>query len=180
MDTTKIGHIGIELALIAGGSYYLINQNKQLQGQIDDLKKQLSHVAIHTHNSQQEFAQQLKAMSGELDKLRQQKSRGSDRDLLRSATTESPRRSPRRSSRRSRVPETSPILDRAAARAAAREAIRNPPVETRRTPVSVRVTTPEPSASEPELSPEPEVPAEDPDEASDGDDVEAALKHRST
>jgi len=162
----KIGHIGVEVVAIGGLAYYLINQNKLLQAQIDELKKQLSHVAIHINHSQQE-------LRSDLDAVKKQKTR----EALRSAPIESssgeespPIRSRRLSSgnkdkgRRNR--HTSPAehseeSPRTVARAAARDAIRNPPVDSRRT-IPPPPPTPSPSSS-----------------GEDDDDVETALKRRS-
>lgn len=167
MDPLKIGHIGVEVVAIGGLAYYLINQNKLLQAQIDELKKQLSHVAIHINHSQQE-------LRSDFDAMKKQKTR----EALRSAPIESsgsgedspPIRSRRLSSgnkdkgRRSRRPSPADHSDespRTTARAAAREAIRNPPVDSRRT-IPPPPPTPSPSSS-----------------GEDDDDVETALKRRS-
>jgi len=165
MDPLKIGHIGVEVVAIGGLAYYLINQNKLLQAQIDELKKQLSHVAIHINHSQQELRSDLEAM-------KKQK----NREALRSDPVESsgsgeespPVRSRRLSGnkdkgRRSRDRHISPAEEspRTTARAAARDAIRNPPVDSRRT-IPPPPPTPSPSSS-----------------GEDDDDVETALKRRS-
>lgn len=186
MDAAKIGHIGVEVVAFGGLAIYLINQNRGLQRQIDELRKQLSHVAVHVDHTQKDLRAATEKVRTDLtQELQHFKERDSDRELLRSPR--SPRDSPPRS-RRSREaaraivaggserPERSGL----SARDAAREAIRNPPVETRRTGRRI-VRSPSPPATLDVTSkpPSPDAGKSSTAESDDDDDVESVLRNRS-
>lgn len=165
MDTLKLTHAAIDVVALAGLTYYMVNQNKALQVQIDELKKQLSHVATHVNNSYNDNLNQVKVLSSEVDKLKRTSERTSSRAVLRSAAIEdeepprtvkprirsrplSPEEPPRRTDRNS--------PPREAAREAAREALKAP------------------------VDDEPEEVYESDREAEDEDDVTSVLRTRSS
>ena len=50
MDLAKVGHIGIELAVVGTVAYVLAQQNRALSARVDELSKQLAHTALHVQN----------------------------------------------------------------------------------------------------------------------------------
>jgi len=98
MDSARLAHIGVEVAVVGGVAYYLNNKVSKLEVEVVDLKRQLAHLALHFKNSEQEQSAKLKAVSSELEKVRKGKERASNRDLLRVAALESgsPPASPRK------------------------------------------------------------------------------------
>lgn len=98
MDSVRLAHIGVEVAVVGGVAYYLNNKVSKLEVEVIDLKRQLAHLALHFKNSAQEQSAKLKAVSSELEKVRKGKERASNRDLLRVAALEleSPQSSPRK------------------------------------------------------------------------------------
>ena len=71
MDLARIGHIGAEAVVVGGVAYLLSQQNATLRTEVEDLRKQLQHVAIHTRNLHQDYDSRLTALSTELEKLKE-------------------------------------------------------------------------------------------------------------
>src|SRR5579863_8678273 len=55
MDKTLAVHVGAEVVVIGGITLYFYQQNKKLQEQIDELKKELKGMAIHVNNVNRQF-----------------------------------------------------------------------------------------------------------------------------
>lgn len=153
-----MAHVGVEAVAIGGLAVYFMHQNKLLQAQIDELKRQLQHTAIHLNNTYEDLRL-------ELEEVKKQKTRGANRESLR--RRESPvRKLERRRSQSPRHSQSPRSPVRMSTRAAARAAILNPIEEPRR---SIPPPPPTPSPSE----------ASDDLLEDDGSDVESALKRRS-
>lgn len=96
MDLARIGHIGVEALVVGGGAFLLIQQNKALQEKVDELQKQLAHVALHTRNVTQGLEGKLTALSEEIEKLKKGRERPPRaREILRATPIEEPAPRPR-------------------------------------------------------------------------------------
>ena len=87
MDLARIGHIGVEALVVGGGAFLLMQQNKALQEKVDELQKQLAHVALHTRNVTQGLEGKLTALSEEIERLKKGRERPPRaREILRATT----------------------------------------------------------------------------------------------
>ena len=75
MDLARIGHIGAEVAVIGGVAFALMQQNKGLQAEVEELRKQLQHVALHTRNIHEEHEGRIASLTLDLEKLRKGRER---------------------------------------------------------------------------------------------------------